>query len=448
MKRRDFMKVLGGALGAVTLTTSCGSSGGGTVQSTVTPIPNGYRFFKIISSGAALPGGNTLSGIPGTVMLNDAHEVHFYGLDQTTANGFYELRMDFGGSRPTVTQLPRKVVREGDVLKDKKEVSRINMGDVNNQGSFAAVLQTNDNLPGLYLERQKQGFEPVAGYQTALPGGGGTFGGIFGDVDIHSNDDILLVSHFAPGGSAQGRQGLFYLSGGEVNQRGSMVASTGDPIPESDGFLTGIGLVDMHDQGNYVMQAYGGDLLQVVNPSSGVINATAPSLLLSGKVGSASSKILHGSSSPLKVGKKLAALAGSFPVGEIKNGPRIGASNNPAFVINQTDTSQQLYYSGKQVISSGDTSPLGAPIVSLSAPVVGSNGLLYYQAVTNNGIELMVYNGVELKTVLSNGDNVDGSALASFFFGFMTDQVDSSGRIVLTGDFADGSTSLIIGLPI
>jgi len=445
MKRRDFMKVLGGALGAVTLTSSCSDNGSG---SAVTPIPNGYRFFKIISSGAALPGGNTLSGIPGTVMLNDAQEVHFYGLDQTTANGFYELRMDFGGSRPTVTQPPRKVVREGDVLKDKKEVSRINMGDVNSQGSFAAILQTNDNLPGLYLERQKQGFEPVAGYQTALPGGGGTFGGIFGDVDIHTNDDILVVSHFAPGGSAQGRQGLFYLPGGEVNQQGAIVASTGDSIPDSDGFLTGIGLVDMHDQGHYVLQAYGGDLYQVVNPSTNVMNASSPSLLITGKVSSPSLKILQGSSSSLTLGKRLAAMAGSFPVGEIKNGPRIGASNNPAFVVNQSDTAQQLYYSGKPVVATGTLTPLGATIVSLSAPVVGSNGLLYYQAVTNNGIELMVYNGVELKTILSNGDNVDGSSLASFFFGFMTDQVDSSGRIVLTGDFADGSTSLIIGLPI
>ena len=447
MKRRDFMKVLGSALGAVTLATSCGKSGGSTAETNVTPIPNGYRFFKVISSGAALPGGNTLSSIPGTVMLNDANEIHFYGMDQYNANGFYELLMDYGGSRP-VAQPPRKVVREGDILNDKKEVSRINMGDVNNQGSFAAILQTNDNLPGLYLERQKRGFEPIAGYQTALPGGGGTFGGIFGDVDIHTNDDILLVSHYAPSGSAQGSQGLFYLSGGEVNQKGSVVASTGDSLPDSGGVLTGIGLVDMHDQGNYVMQAYGG-LLQAPNPSSGAMDASAPSLLINGKVGSPASKTLKSSSPALTTSKRLAAMLGSFPYGEIKNGPRIGASNNAAFVVNQTaDNSQQLYYSGKHVIATGDVSPLGATIVSLSAPVVGSNGLLYYQAVTNAGIELMIYNNVELKTVLSNGDNVDGSLLKNIFFGFMPDQVDSSGRIVLTGDFADGSTSLIIGLPI
>src|ERR1035437_4071892 len=195
LKRRDFIKVLGGVIGAVTLTTSCGSRGNNDT-SAVTPIPNGFRFFKIISSGAVLPGGNTLTGIPGTVMLNDANEVHFYGLDQTNANGFYELLMDYGGSRPTVTQT-RKVVREGDVLNDKKEVSRINRGDINNQGSFAAILHTNDKLPGLYLERQKKGLEPIAGYQTTLPGGGGTFGGIFGDVDIHTNDNILVVAHYA-----------------------------------------------------------------------------------------------------------------------------------------------------------------------------------------------------------------------------------------------------------
>ena len=447
MKRRDFIKLMGGALGAVAL-TSCGNNGSSD-ETPVAPIPNSYKFYKVVSSGAALPGGNTLGAIPGTVSINDRNEVYFYGLDQTDTNGFYEVQVDFGGSRPKVLQT-RKVVREGDELKDKKVVSQINMADMNNHGSFAATIQTDDNLSSLYLEREKQGLEPIAGLRTTMPGGGGKFGGNFGDLDIHENNDILIVSHFAPSDTAQGHQGLFHLPGGEVNQQGRIVASTRDAIPGTDGFLTGIGLIDMHDDSNYVMQAYGsntGQLMQTAKQTSRIMDAVASSMLISGNARNPFSKVLKSSSPALKMVRKSVGME-DITVGEIKYGPRIGASNNAAFVNHINDNHQVLNYNGKQVVSVGSVTPLGAKIVSLSAPVVGSDGLLYYQASTDKGLELMVYNGPELRTILSKDDTVDGSVLKSFFFGFMPDQVDSSGRIVLTGDFVDGSTSIVIGIPI
>lgn len=446
MKRRDFIKLLGGALGAVTL-TSCGGRSSSD-EAPIAPIPNGYTFYKVLSSGDDLPGGNTLGAIPGTVMINNMKEVYFYGMDQTNTNGFYEVQVDFGGSRPKVVQT-RKVVREGDELKDKKVVSQINMGDMNNQGSFAATIQTDDNLSSLYLEREKQGLEPIAGLRTTLPGGGGKFGGIFGDMDLHDNNAIMIVSHFSPSDAAQGYQGLFYLSGGEVNQQGRIVASTRDPIPGADGFLTGIGLIDMHDNGNYVMQAYGsgtGQLMQAAT-SAGIMDAVASSMLISGNAMDPFSKVLKSSSPTLKLTRKSVG-RDDVTVGEIKYGPRIGATNNAAYVDQMNDNHQVLNYNGKRVVEVGSTTPLGNTVVSLSAPVVGSDGLLYCQASTDKGLELMVYNGPELRTILSKDDNVDGSVLRSFFFGFMPDQVDSSGRIVLTGDFEDGSTSIVIGIPI
>lgn len=171
-------------------------------------------------------------------MLNNLNEVYFYGNDQTETNGFYELLIDFNGSRPTVEQ-KRKVVREGDVLNDSKVVSRVNMADMNNHGSFAATVLTDDNLASLYLERDKRGLEPIAGPMTPLPGGDGTFGANFGDLDLHDNNDILLVSHFCPSDTIQGHQGLFHLPGGEVNQQGQIVTSTRDQIPGTDAYLTG-----------------------------------------------------------------------------------------------------------------------------------------------------------------------------------------------------------------
>lgn len=447
VKRRDFLKLMGGSLGAVAL-TSCGN-GSHSNEPPIAPIPNGYIFYKVLSSGASLPGGNTLGGIPGTVMLNNLNEIYFYGMDQTETNGFYELLIDFNGSRPTVAQT-RKVVREGDVLNDSKVVSQINMADMNNHGSFAATVLTDDNLSSLYLERDKRGFEPIAGFRTTLPGGGGKFGASFGDLDLHENNDILIVSHFSPSDTVQGHQGLFHLPGGEVNQRGRILTSTRDQVSGTDVYLTGIGLVDLHDNGNYVMQAYGSNpelLLQSTSMTSGSMNAVAPSLLISGNVDDLFSRALKSISPALQTFRSSAVMDEAL-TGEINYGPRIGASNNPAFVTDISDNHQVLSYRGKRVIEVGSLTPLGNVIASFSAPVIGSDGLLYFQASTDNGLELMVYNGPEMTTILSRDDLVDGSVLKNFFHGFMPDQVDSSGRIVLTGDFEDGSTSIIIGIPI
>lgn len=446
IKRRDFIKLMGAALGAVVL-TSCGDSQNSD-EPPIAPIPNGYLFYKIISSGDPLPDGNVLGAIPGSVMINNAGEVYFYGMDQTETNGFYELLIDFNGSRPTVEQM-RKVVREGDVLEDSKEVVQINMADTNRHGSFAATVQTHDNLTSLYLERGKQGLEPIAGFLTTLPGGGGKFGASFGDLDLHDNDDILIVSHFSPSDTVQGHQGLFHLPFGEVNQQGCIVASTRDQIPGTDSYLAGIGLIDMHDNGNYIMQAYGSNtsqLLQTASMPSGSMDAVAPSTLMGGNVKYPSSTILKSASPALSMDRTSALI--EVPIGEIKYGPRIGATNNPAAIINVTDNHQVLLYNGKRIVEVGSRTPLDDVIVSFSAPVVGHDGLLYFQASTDAGLELMVSNGPALMTILARDDLVDDSVLKSFFHGFMPDQVDSSGRIVFTGDFEDGSTSIVIGIPI
>jgi hypothetical protein len=446
--RRDFIKGLGGALGAVVLTSSCGSGGDGGGKTISPPIPNGYRFYKVKSTGDSLPAGNKLAAMPGAVMVNNRDEIFFYGADETHANGFYELLIDYGGSRPVILQ-ERKVVREGDVLKDSKKVSKISTADINDGGSFATVLHTDDKLSGVYLEREKQGIEPVAKYLTKLPDADGRFGAVFGDLDLHDDDDLLMVAHYAPDDSVQGQQGLFYLPDGEVNKKGSLVVSTEDIVPDSGGFVTGLGLVDMNDDGNYVLQAYGISPETVDKHKSlkagEMLNADVGSMLINGNVKNPFSKVLKSASPLLQVRK------GSTPEissGEIKYGPRIGSDNNSAFIMHSQGVHLVLYYNGKQVISTGAITPQGSIVTGLSAPVVGSDGLLYYQVITDKGLELIIFNGTQSRTILSNNDNVDGSVLRSFFFGFMTEQVDDSGRIVLTGNFGDGSTSLIVGIPV
>lgn len=448
--RRDVLKGIGGALGSVILTSSCGRGGGGSSGTPTAAIPNGYRFFRIMSTGDQLPGGNTLMAMPGAAMVTARREIYFYGMDQTDANGFYELLVDFDAARPVVIRT-RKVVREGDVLNDSKEVVQINAGDVNNQGSFAAVFQTRDNFSGLYLERDKKGFEPVAGFLKPLPAGDGTFGAVFGDVDIHHNDDILFVAHFAPHGSVQSHQGLFHLPGGEVKETGTLVTSTAELIPEAGGIITGLGLVDMHDGGNYVLQAYGmnpGKVNSMGTEGGSVIpGGSMPSMLINGNVKDPFSKRLRSAASHLKAAKVSGSRPG-FVSGEIKYGPRLGGTNNAAFVVHINETHMAMFYDGSQVVSTGAVSPLGSIVKSMSPAVVGADGLLYYTLFTDMGMELVVYNKAEARTILTTGDSVEGAALRSIFFGFMTEQVDESGIVVLIGTCDDGRMSLIAGIPV
>ena len=147
-----------------------------------------------------------------------------------------------------------------------------------------------------------------------MPNDEGEFGSFFGDVDIHDNDDLLFVAHYAARGTVQGRQGLIHLPGGEVTEKGSVVISTADLIPEAGGSITGLGLADMHDNGNFVVQAYGMSpemsAHQQDAAAAGRIDTAAASMLIGGKVKDPFSKSLRSIDSSIPVKKKIAARQG------------------------------------------------------------------------------------------------------------------------------------------
>lgn len=465
--RRDFMKILGVSLGSAVLAQACGSDS----KFSDPTIPNGYVYYRLVTSGDELPGtgGATLARIPGSVMINHVNEIYFYGVDSTGATGVYELKVDYSGLRPFVWQ-KRKVVREGDVLKDGAIVAAINSVDISYSGNFTAVVEIvadatvnhadhaeGGNLSRLYREIDDCSLEPVAGFLGKLPGMGGAFGATMGDVAMHGDSDISVVAHYSPEDAAISHQGVFYLHQGTVSDRGNLLASTADLIPGAEGSFTGFGLIDVNDKGDFAVQGYGGDAENVSTLKSALksgapVTAVTVSMIIAGNVKNPAAKVVVGASPALKLSAR-ALKSAVMPAGEMVYGPRMGAAGLVSSIVHLNEGSTALLRNGSMLASTGGVTPTGNAILGVATPVVGQSGLLFHMAGTKNGNELIVNNGDSSRTILTTGDIIeDGFILADFQFGFMPKQSDHRERIVLSADLYDknenSSHALIVGIPL
>ena len=447
IKRRDFLKIMGGATAGSIVLSSCGGSGGNGSESAA-PIPNGYIFYRLTNSGDALPESGTTDHFPKAVLINERPEIVFCAVDSEGAKGYYRLSMDFSGNPPQIVS-SHKVVRVGDMLADSLSVVNIHNVDLNDAGTFAAILATDDNLSGIYLDRQGKGLEPTVKAHDSTPELEASFGSMFLDVDIHDDDNVMFVSHYAYKTKGGAGQGLFHLPGGELGARGDLLLSTGEDIPEATGVVNGLGLIDMHDDGNYVLQAFG--------HNSGNVNAAAKgqgqpaTMLIKGSVREPLSRTLRASSPSIRAGKSAAARLG-FSYGEMNYGPRIGIGGRIASVHQISEHDLVLMYEGIQIASTRGGSPLGNIITGFGGPVIGEDRILYYQTyhdlAPGVGSELVAFNGKQYRTILTTGDLIDERKISRIWFGFMTEQVDSRGRIVFSADFEDGTSSIVVGIPI
>lgn len=442
--RREFIKMTGLALGGVIL-SSCGSSSGPSGR----PVPNGFQFYRLINRGDALPGGTTITDLPGSAMISSANTVFFHAKDSAGAMGCYELSVDYGGIRPVVTGI-RKVVRDGDLLPDGRTVAKVTGGDVNRAGSYASVLKLTDgNVTGLYLDPDRKGMQRVVGYQDASPGVDGFIGQRIGDVDLHDNNDILFTAHFGNHKKGRPQVGLFHLPAAGVGSNARLVATSDELVSGADGILKSFGLIDMNDGGYYVTQAVV-ELHKAtgtaVTASTRPVQATA---LLSGHIADARPQAVVAASATMAVSKAAQAISG-----EIIMGPRLGSSYNIAHVVHTSDDDMALYYENRRVIASGDSSPRGRSIWSISPAVVGDDGLLYFSLVTDTGAELCIYNGSFVSSILGSGDimpNDNYAVISRVLFGTMNTQVDRQGRITFIGEYTSATSqvdAVVVGLPV
>lgn len=451
--RRDFLGLLSTALGGVALTRGAvlaqgGGGGFGLGPGGAPPLPNGYRFYNVLTPGVAEL-GLPLSAISGAVMMNDHSEIIFHAENTSGGFGVYELAMDYGGTAPAVAGA-RAVMQQGDTLPGGLTVDSIRRGTTNASGNFAAVVQTGDT-PSVVLQREKTPFEPVIEFLDPAPNGTGLYGGAIGDIDLHDDDDLLVVSHFVDE-EDDAEIGLFHLPGAVDSDQGALVMQSGDLIPGTETPIVNFGLVDIDDDGDYIAQLEGFiPRKKRFRPGTGSAASTA-SASNSGER-SGVSAVVHGNvyapaaRAGIASASRRMVEANAPARGECIYGPRV-SDDDVACTIHRRDTVQVLTLNGDVITRSDRHSPLGARIRGVSAPVLSPDGIVFYVLITKLGLELCMSNGLEERTILARGDLVEGLAVNAIFHAFHSQQADAAGRIVFTVEYENGQTSIVVGVPV
>ena len=448
-KRRDFLKLMASGMGGVFLTAcGSGSGGGGDGGSGALPVPNGYAFFTLMSTGDALPTGTTASKLSPVLMINDNSEILAHCVDSQGAHGVYEYSIGYTGAKPAVLQT-RKILREGDILRDGVEADHFHVGSTNRHGRFAIrVSDKQSGIPRIYLEQNKDGLVPVVNPYDALPGMEGKFAAGFGDLELDDANALLLVSHFLPEGENAPKKGLFFLADGGVSDNGSLALSSGDLVPGAGTTVTNIGLIDGHpESGDFVAQIACGVPPGLTN--SGLLGGTRveQTALVHGKVRQPATRSLKAAARSLSLSR--AAALGAIR-GDAIHGPRIGGENSVAYIVHTSETSTVLYLDDRRVLGTGDQTPLGNTVAGFSGPLVGRDGLLHFCTVTDRGTELCLFNGVSVLSILAAGRTIEtaGERIVALDFGAVRNMVDGKGRLVFLATFESGRQSVVLGIPV
>lgn len=443
--RREFIKIISGAIGGAML-TGCGNSGGGGTT------PSAYRFYRVKSRGEVA--GDSAASIVidsfrGTAHISSNGIITFDALDVSKRLGIFQLGVDLHGRRPTVAW-ERTALIKGEALSDGRVVSGFKAMDVNSDGNIAVDIipttLTGQRVrhvgSGLYLDVEGKGFEPVFTYNETFMDGAVYSTGILGDIDLHEGNEILVVgSYNATDAGMLPGHGLFYLPGASVSSA-SMLMSSGDFVPSVNYSLGHLGLVDLHDNGHYVVQ---GNALPLIASQASVTGNDTPSspLMLTGNV-ETFGNCLFGAAPELSAGQV---------VGQTFYGPRMTSSGVPYSITwDAASENMTLYHGDQVVIGTGDASPAGGEVTFLSTGSVGRGDTLYYtvSSMYPSSQDLVVYNGMDHSVLLSTGDVLSdgGAPVEAIYFGATTKHVDEQNRIVLFCSFTDDSSSLVVGLPV
>ncbi|CAN5442729.1 hypothetical protein BH11ARM2_BH11ARM2_25660 [soil metagenome] len=467
--RRDFLKLAGGALGGVMLGASMGCGGGGNDSTRGggpgigdplpgTALPNGYAFYRVLTpqtgQGAALfPDLQALSGgVANNDPMSGVATLLFHGNRQTGQNALYNIQIQYNGtSAPTITD-SAILVSEGDTQAGL-QITKLISGGFNSGGSFGPSFSStviavetlgtaygstasNAGTPAVLVSAYGEGFTKIFGHYDLAPGGG-NFGAHIGDVAIDNNNNLLVCSDFSQN-AQQGvtlAQGIFYLPSGVEPSKGTLLTQTAATGSTNSNLPNRFGRVDLDDSGNYLAQAFAQDSTGMLNARGGPAMRSG---VLGGKVGYQPELLAGG------LGNQRARAATS---GNVYMGPRI-RNNMTSIVTHTSDTTMELALSGTTVAVTGGQSPNGNTIISVNPASISSGGLAHYLITHATGMELIVSNGSQQKTILNYGDTVDGASIQGILHGLHSHQSDATGNIVFIGEFQDGSQSIVVGVPV
>lgn len=444
--RRDFLRQMGASVGCALLGTlsGCGSSDGINVigGAPAGPLPSGYVFHRIFTPGDG-PFPEIVS-LNQQVLLDEAGHAVFTAIHADQTMGLYYLTFEVDKSgRPQVSNI-RRLIREGDVVAGRV-VDHVVSLDINDSGVVAMVLAFDVDPaapqgPQAVVMDRGNGLEIVLDYNDPVPGHDGRFGGSFGDIDMEG-EDILVVARFGSDGICG--QGIHYLPGGEKS-RSEVVLSSFEQIPEADGVIDGFGLIDLDADGQYVAQGYGGDPLSPTSAQPRQAGQTG-TFSLKGNVRGRASECRLLSACPSLVLARSAM--GRFGGGDNIYGPRISGRDETC-LLTSTPSGLVLLRDQQIVAQAGGPSPGGNIVRSILPGVFNGSGLLFYELITDVGLELCGHNGQTSALLLSRGDKLGGLGLDTLALGFHSTQADDQGKIVLYAQMENQAETILLGLPV
>jgi hypothetical protein len=398
--------------------------------------------------------------------------IFFHGTLQGTSgdlDAIFVARMDWGGSRPTAQRFgpllsQQLTLSQNNVVGATNDVfcDRIGTGDVNSLGHFATTISGSSDsttvplsaAPGVFLVKPELDFDPgwitqVVRFGDPAPDGS-QYGGIFGDVALHDDDSVSFVAYTSGGTTnnvgadrrkerarrkpraAAGRptQNLIYVPQGKPRQA-SILLRSGDLLPQSNGTIRTIGLIDVSQDGYFVAQVGAA-------PPGAHRLARHGTALVNGRIGAHSASYRLLGASP-----KLSLSRGGIrdvARGEVIMGPRVARRNFTGYVLHEDSHNHKVTTGrrrGNHLLSfSGKAHDLGRPVGSAGVPVLTDTGLSYHTDTLCDGSSaLSVSDGVSTRVILKSGDTVDGKVLTDIHQGYHPAQVDDAGRLVFMAEF-------------
>lgn len=435
MNRRDFLKMLGLSVG-VSL-TGCGGGGGGAGNSPSDMLPNAYRFVPLLTSGETLSQRFRVRGrasdgqLPfmGPVSVNDLRHVAFHAADEQGLDGVYRLDYDTSGATSPV----RCLLKEGDALPDGGVVEDISPGCVNNSDTCAYVVRDTEGRQTLQVSEGETFRKLLTPYED-VTGQVRLYGDLHPEVSISDGSDLMFCSNYRDDEGLCKGQGLFYVPHKQKSQA-HLVLSRDELLPGTSASIRSFGIFDIRGVGEYLVQG-------TAAPVEGEAEGGGLTYLAQGRVGEA----------PETLFAHPALGARGAVQGTIFMAPRVGALGSG--VVLQTGPDQTALYLGRtkvleaDMVAGGTLSPRGSRIVSMFPPVFAPGGQVFVQVFTVDGMEILASNHLGFTTALATGDTIGGKTVTELMFGVSPESVNSYGEFACIAYFADGSSSIVLGIPV
>lgn len=458
MKRRDFIRILGGSAAGVFL-VSCWGSGGGDDYA----MPTTYAYRPLFRTGDQLPGpAGAATFLAGAAKINNQNEIIFRATDQpeqakTDHNvGIYGLDLEWTVDGPVVADA-RRIVGQGDQASfpglgirraaAMGEVGDLGLADINDQGTVAVKLRPKKGgTETLFANRKRRGFEPVVANMDTTPDGKNRFGAALGNYEIGDNDDLAVTAHYSDQDANQALEGLFHLPGGQVDENGRLLLRSGDMIPETNDMIGNFGLFQFDGpDGDYALQVHTRPVSQNGSNNNG---GTA---LLTGRAAERYAQSLR-----VRAGSGLSLARGlqqseKVLAGDVLYGPRLG-DGKTATVVHIDDDLVALVFKNRVVAATNGYTPTGHQITGLGGPIVSPNGLVYFVAYTKGDVteQLIASDGQNSTVMLSAPSPLFGEnypQLVTIGFGLTKKQINREDQMVFVAEFEDNSQAVIMGWP-